>query len=53
MLKCKSMYTPMETKLKLPVDTSSELVDGTLYSQIIGSVMYLTDTRPDICFSLC
>jgi hypothetical protein len=52
MLKCKSMYTPMETKLKLLVDTSSELVDATLYKQIIGSVMYLTNTRLDICFAL-
>jgi hypothetical protein len=50
MLECKSMYTPMETKLKLLVDTSSELVDATLYRQIIGSLMYLTNTRPDICF---
>jgi hypothetical protein len=46
MLECKSM----ETKLKLPVDTSPELVDVTLYKQIIGSLMYLTNTRPDICF---
>jgi lipopolysaccharide/colanic/teichoic acid biosynthesis glycosyltransferase len=30
MLKCKSMYTPVETKLKLLVDTSLELVDATL-----------------------
>jgi hypothetical protein len=52
MLKCKSMYTPMETMLKLQVDTSLELVDATLYNQIIGSVMYLTITRPNICFSL-
>jgi hypothetical protein len=52
MLKCKSMYTHMETNLKLLVDTSSELVDATLYRQIIGSVMYLTNTRLDICFSL-
>jgi hypothetical protein len=52
MLKCKSMYTPMETKLKLLVDTSSELVHATLYKQIIGSVMYLTNTRLDICFAL-
>jgi hypothetical protein len=37
MLKCKSMNTPMETKLKLLVDTSSELVDATLNRQIIGS----------------
>jgi hypothetical protein len=44
------MNTPMETKLNLLVDTSSELVDATLYRQIIGSLMYLMNTRPDICF---
>jgi hypothetical protein len=52
MLECKSMNTLMETKLKLLVDTSSELVDATLYSQTIGSVMYLKNTRTDICFLL-
>jgi hypothetical protein len=46
------MYTPMEMKLKLLVYTSLELVDATLYRQIIDSVMYLTNTRLDICFSL-
>jgi hypothetical protein len=50
MLECNSMNTPMEAKLKLLVDTSSELIDATLYRQIIGSLMYLTNTRPDICF---
>jgi hypothetical protein len=35
MLECKAMNTPMETNLKLLVDTSSELVDTTLYRQII------------------
>jgi hypothetical protein len=50
MLECKAMNTPMETNLKLLVDTSSELVDATLYTQITGSLMYLTNTRPDICF---
>jgi hypothetical protein len=50
MLECNSMNTPMETKLKLLVDSSSELIDATLYRQIIGSLMYLTNTRPDICF---
>jgi hypothetical protein len=44
------MNTPMETKLKLLVDTSSELIDATLYKQIIGSLMYLMNTIPDICF---
>jgi hypothetical protein len=50
MLECKPMNTPMETKLKLLVDTSSELIDATLNKHIIGSLMYLTNTRPDICF---
>jgi hypothetical protein len=50
MLECKAMNTPMETNLKLMVDTSSELIDATLYRQIIGSLVYLTNTRPDICF---
>jgi hypothetical protein len=31
MLECKSMNTPMEVKLKLMVDTSSELIDAMLY----------------------
>jgi hypothetical protein len=52
MLECKSMNTPMETKLNLLVDTSSELVDATLYRQIIGPLMYLTNTRQDICFAV-
>jgi hypothetical protein len=46
------MNTPMEVKLKLLVKTSSELIDDTLYRQIIGSLMYLTNTRPCICFSM-
>jgi len=44
------MNTPMETKLKLLVDTSLELVDSTLYRKIIGSLMYLTNAKPKICF---
>jgi hypothetical protein len=52
MLECKSMNTPMEAKLKLLVDTSSDFIDATLYRQIIGSLMYLTNTRPDICFAV-
>jgi hypothetical protein len=46
------MNTLMETNLKLLVDTSLELIDALLYRQIIGSLMYLTNTRPDICFDV-
>jgi hypothetical protein len=52
MLECKPMNTPMEEKLKLLVDTLSDLIDDTLYRKIIGSLMYLTNTRPDICFAV-
>jgi len=40
----------MTSNLKLLYDTSSGTVNVTLYRQIIGSLMYLTNTRPDICF---
>ena len=52
MFDCKSMATPMDTNLKLLSDESSELVDMTQYRHIIGSLMYLTNTRPDICFDV-
>ena len=29
-----------------------ESVDATMYHQMIGSLMYLTNTRPDICFAV-
>jgi hypothetical protein len=47
---CRAMSIPMETNLTLFVDTSSEIIDVTLYRQMIGSLMYLINTRPDICF---
>jgi hypothetical protein len=50
MLECKSMNTPMETKSKLLVNTSSESINGTMYRHIIGSLMYLTNqTRYLFC----
>ena len=46
----KSMTMPMMANLKLFGDTTSETVNATLYRKMIGSLMYLTNTRPDICF---
>jgi hypothetical protein len=50
MMDCKAMPTPMVTNLMLLNDTSSETMDATMYRQMIGSLMYLTNTRLDICF---
>jgi hypothetical protein len=52
MLECKAISTPMVANLKLLCDTTSETVDATIYMQMIGSLMYLTNTRPDICFAV-
>ena len=50
MMECKAMTTPMESNMKLLSDASSEMVYTTMYCQIIGSLMYLTNTRLDIFF---
>ncbi|GKC90690.1 hypothetical protein Tco_1151339, partial [Tanacetum coccineum] len=45
--------TPMETNKALTKDKASEDVDINLYKLMIGSLMYLTSSRPDIMFSIC
>ena len=52
MIDCKAMTTPMASNMKLLSDSSSKTVDATMYRQMIGSLMYLMNTRPDICFAL-
>ncbi|GJZ09040.1 retrovirus-related pol polyprotein from transposon TNT 1-94 [Tanacetum coccineum] len=45
---CHSIGTPLATKPKLDVDLSGEPVDQSDYHSKIGSLMYLTSSRPDI-----
>ncbi|GKA28215.1 putative ribonuclease H-like domain-containing protein [Tanacetum coccineum] len=45
--------TPMETQKPLLKDVDSEEVDVHLYRSMIGSLMYLTSSRPDIMFAVC
>ena len=44
------MATPMYANMKLLFNETSELVDVTQYMNIIESLMYLMNTRPDILF---
>jgi hypothetical protein len=49
----KAMATPMSTTTALDADEEGEHVDQKEYQSMIGSLLYLTATRPDIQFSVC
>ncbi|GJT31893.1 putative ribonuclease H-like domain-containing protein [Tanacetum coccineum] len=49
----KTASTPMETSKPLMKDENAEDVDVHLYRSMIGSLMYLTSSRPDIMFGVC
>ena len=47
---CKPMSTPMTTSEKLSKDDDSEKIYEGLYKSLIGSLLYLTASKPDILF---
>ncbi|GKD66646.1 putative ribonuclease H-like domain-containing protein [Tanacetum coccineum] len=49
----KTTSTPMETNKALIKDEEAEDVDVHLYRSMIGSLMYLTASIPDIMFAVC
>ncbi|GJT15895.1 putative ribonuclease H-like domain-containing protein [Tanacetum coccineum] len=49
----KTASTPMKTYKPLLKDANGEDVDEHLYRSMIGSLMYLTSSRPDIMFAVC
>ncbi|GJW70155.1 putative ribonuclease H-like domain-containing protein [Tanacetum coccineum] len=49
----KTARVPMETQKLLLKDQDGEEVDIHLYRSMIGSLMYLTSSRPDIMFPVC
>ncbi|GJR56518.1 ribonuclease H-like domain-containing protein [Tanacetum coccineum] len=49
----KSASTPIETNKALLKDEEAKDVDVHLYRSMIGSLMYLTASRPDIMFAVC
>ncbi|KAI3771239.1 hypothetical protein L6452_02399 [Arctium lappa] len=50
---CKPIGTPMAPGTKIGTDLSGKAVDVRTYRGMIGSLMYLTSSRPDIMFSTC
>nr|GEY26703.1 retrovirus-related Pol polyprotein from transposon TNT 1-94 [Tanacetum cinerariifolium] len=49
---CDSVDTPMVDRLKLDEDLSGIPVDQTRYRSMVGSLMYLTASRPDLVFAV-
>eukprot|EP00253_Pinus_taeda_P024220 PITA_24220 len=47
---CKPMETPLAGNWRKEDATSGEVVATTIYRQLVGSLMYLVNTRPDLCF---
>nr|GEX52881.1 retrovirus-related Pol polyprotein from transposon TNT 1-94 [Tanacetum cinerariifolium] len=50
---CNHTGTPMEIKDKLDLDHNGTLIDVTKYRSMIGALMYLTSSRPDIVHATC
>ncbi|GJX40763.1 hypothetical protein Tco_0255753 [Tanacetum coccineum] len=52
-IKVKTASTPMETQKPLLKDEDGKEVDVHMYRSMIGSLMYLTSSRPYIMFAVC
>ncbi|WJX50083.1 hypothetical protein P8452_36436 [Trifolium repens] len=47
-----SRVTPADTKVKIEDDDTSEAVDSTMFRQLVGSLRYLCQSRPDISYAV-
>jgi hypothetical protein len=53
MANAKSVSTPMSTTTTLDPDEDGDAIDQREYRSMIGSILYLTITWPDIQFVMC
>ena len=49
----KPISTPMSTSVKLTEDPKGISIDSKKYRGMIGSLLYITASRPDIQYSVC
>ncbi|CAL5390436.1 unnamed protein product [Camellia sinensis] len=52
MLNCKPATTPMNINEKLQCEDGAEMADASRFRSLVGGLIYLTHTRPDIAFSV-
>eukprot|EP00253_Pinus_taeda_P014822 PITA_14822 len=48
---CKAMQTPLAGNWRKE-DVTLGVVEATMYMQLVGPVMYLVNTRPDLCYAV-
>ena len=53
MNEAKTISTPIGTNGNLDSDACGNMVDQKLYRSMIGSLLYVTASRPDAMFSVC
>ncbi len=49
---CKPISTPLEQNVKLSADEGNLVEDTTMYICIVGSLIYMTITRPDLSYAI-
>jgi hypothetical protein len=49
---CNPSFTSMDERLKVSRDSTPEEVNATEYRRLVGSLRYLTHTRPDLAFAV-
>eukprot|EP00253_Pinus_taeda_P018481 PITA_18481 len=49
---CKPAVVPLQQNIKLQSEDGSKEANATLYRQLVGSLIYLTTTRPDLAYAV-
>jgi hypothetical protein len=52
MLECRPASTPMDSNLKLSVESGKLLFNPSMYQCLVGRLLYLTNTKPDLTFTI-
>ena len=52
MIGCKPISVPLEQNVKLSADAGELLEDPTMYRRTVGSLIYMTITRPDLSYAV-
>lgn len=52
MIDCKPVDTPMVANLKLHMEKEAQLVEKGKYPRLVGKLIYLSHTRPDITYAV-